>query len=459
MMHAKLRSMRARMTALFALFVALLLLTGGAAVQNREERRAEKRAREVLSVALERARAEISEAKPDQTLRGIVESDQSELSAGGLVLVVAQGQKVLWRSRQHAPNWPKIGDDWRVQTLSHGGQTLVLAQEWEPIEEDLEETARALWQLGALILIATVLAAWFVVGRTLSPLDKLAAQAQGASIDGLQVRLESPSSDAEMRHLTQTLNDLLGRLEKETQARGRFYAAASHELRTPIQVLLGQIDVARARPRSVASHEEVLAQLQSETERLAALVQDLLQLNALEMRQNQAPRERLNLAFWVQRALSQQAEAIAERDLMLDVRLGDAEIEAPPAHVEILLRNLLENAVKYAAPSSSLQVGLESDVNGAHFQVWNRCDLAADADLSAWFEPFFRPDASRNSQTGGNGLGLSIVAALARANGWKVELQAHQNGVRARVWLASTTASGSRNGLPGAVASIAKTDE
>lgn len=453
-MSGHLRSMRARMTALFALFVAGLMLIGGAAVQNREARRADKLSRESLSFAFERAHVEIEETKANpktshKTLLQIVTSNRSELAAGGLVLVVVAEKnpapEVLWRSRQHAPQWPDFGDDWRVRSLSQGGQTLVLAQDWELIEEDLAETARALWQLGALVVGATALGAWFVVGRTLSPLDRLAAQAQaqaqGASIEGLQVRLESPSSDAEMRHLTQTLNDLLARLEKEAQARGRFYAAASHELRTPIQVLLGQIDVARSRARPVASHEEILAQLQSETERLAALVQDLLQLNALEMRQNMAPRERLNLKFWVERALSQQAESIDGRELMLDAHLGDAEIEATPAHIEILLRNLLENAVKYAAPSSSLQVGLESDGQSARFEVWNRCDLPADADLTTWFEPFFRPDASRNSQTGGNGLGLSIVAALALANGWKVELQAHQNGVLAQVWFDIATVS------------------
>ena len=79
---------------------------------------------------------------------------------------------------------------------------------------------------------------------------------------------------------------------------------------------------------------------------------------------------------------------------------------------------------------------LETDAgkDGAQLRVWNACELPAGADLSGWFEPFYRPDESRNSQTGGNGLGLSIVAALARANGWKVELQAHDAGVTAQVW-------------------------
>ena len=433
----KLRSMRARMTALFALFVALLMLLAGGAVQRHEMWRSEKRVKEILEVARERADAEIAKnsAQGRDSLLETVRADAGEIAAGGLTLMVTQGDKVLWQSRRRAPNWPDIDDDWRARTLAHNGQTLVLARDWEPVEEDLEETAIALWALGFLVVGATAVAAWFVVGITLSPLDKLAAQARVASTEGtgLDVRLRSPSSDAEMTYLTQTLNALLAQLQREAQARGRFYAAASHELRTPIQVLQGQIDVAQSRPRSVAAHEEVLAQLQAETQRLAALVADLLQLNSLEMRQSETPRETLNLAFWVERALSQQAQALAARASKLQTRLEEVEICAPPLHLEMLLRNLLENAAKYNAPGGTIEIVVKRTENGAQLRLWNACELPDDAQIENWFEPFYRPDAARNSQTGGNGLGLSIVAALGRANGWHIALQQRDGGVEATV--------------------------
>ena len=431
-MNAKFRSMRARMTALFALFVALLMGAGGAAVQHREARRAEKRSREILAVAVERAHDEI-EGNLSDTLLETVTGDANEIAAGGLAMLVVQNDRVLWRSRSHVPNWPRVGANWRYAEVSRGGQTLVLARDWAPIAEDLRETSFALWQLGFLVVGATTVAAWLVVGRTLSPLDKLAEQAQNASIESLAVRLRAPSSDAEMLHLTRTLNSLLERLEREAQARGRFYAAASHELRTPIQALLGEIEVTLSRSRSGPFYRESLGQVHDETTRLKSLVQDLLQLNALEMRQVRAARESLDLWQCAQYALTQACQAIEERALHLETRFDEVEISAPPAHVEMLLRNLLENAVKYATPGSALRLEICAQQNGAQLCVWNACDLSAGTDLSGWFEPFFRPDESRNSQTGGNGLGLSIVAALARANGWKVELQALNEGVIARV--------------------------
>ena len=436
------RSIRARVTALFALFVALLMCAGGAAVQHREERRAEKRSREILSVALERARDEVNESdepgaklSEPRTLLQVVRADSNEIAAGGLSLLVVQNNRVVWRSRRHAPDWPRVGENWRIAQLSQNGQTLILAHDWAPVAQDLRESARSLWQLGLLIVGATTLAAWLIVGRTLSPLDALANQAQDASTEGLAVRLRAPSSDAEMLHLTRTLNDLLGRLEREARARGRFYAAASHELRTPIQALLGEVEVALSRPRSGPFYREALGQIHDETKRLKTLVQDLLQLNALEMRQTQSAREPLDVPERLQRALIQQCEIIEARALQLDTRFNEAEIEAPPAHLEMLLRNLLENAVKYATPGSTLKIATVTS-DHCYLSIWNACSLPENADLTNWFEPFYRPDEARNSQCGGNGLGLSIVAALARANGWKIELSHRDDGVMAQVWFA-----------------------
>lgn len=426
--------MRARMTTLFGVFVAVLVLVGGAFMHHHEERRAEKRSYEIVKSGIERARVEMEEpVNRKKSLLQVAKDEGGEIGAGGLVLIVFDASGVLWKSHQPAPLWPAVGENWRVQTISRRGQTMVVAQDWKPIAKELNEAERALWLPGIIFLICTTLGAWFVVGKTLLPLDKLASQAKNASAERLKVRLEAPSSDAEMQHLTQTLNDLLGRLEKEAQARGRFYAAASHELRTPLQALLGQIEVAMSRPRAVNSHEEMLVRLHHQAERLVTLVQDLLELNALEMRQDQSPREKLNLAFWVQRAFDQQSEGIESRSLSVAVDMDDLEIEEPSSHVEILLRNLVENAVKYALPNSEIRVNAKREGDLLYLTIWNAFNLTPDTEMDNWFEPFFRHDTSRNSTTGGNGLGLSIVAALAHNNGWKVNLQPRDQGVEACV--------------------------
>ncbi|RYG72565.1 HAMP domain-containing protein [bacterium] len=430
-----LRSMRARMTSLFALLVALLMFAAGAAVLRREERRTEKRVKESLMVAVEAVESEISEVESQgKPFTEILKEEQGEIAAGGLLLILTDAEgKTVWKSRHDAPTWPSMGDNWRFQTIARDGETLVIAKDWAPIQEEFRDTREGLWLLGIVVVAGTAMLAWFVVGQTLSPLGKLAAQAQNASIESLQVKLHSPSSDAEMLHLTATLNTLLSRLEKEAQARGRFYAAASHELRTPIQVLLGEVDVVRSRKRSTEEYEAALAQVQENTERLAQLVSDLLQLNALEMRQTQAPCEPVNLRFWVERAAQQQELAANERGLLIDAQLMDSPIQAPPLHLEILLRNLMENAVKYSEPDKTIRLTLEAETSRVKLEIWNVCAMGAETDPGSWFEPFYRPDASRSSETGGNGLGLAICRAVCTANGWKITLANRDQGLLATV--------------------------
>ncbi|RYX81458.1 hypothetical protein EON83_23995 [bacterium] len=429
-----LRSMRNRMTALFALLVAVLMIGVVLGMIRLERRRATARVDEILQLALERAQHEAyDEADPKKTLVQNVQSEQGEIAAGQVALWVVQGERVLWSSQQDAPPNPHTHSDWRARTLVIGSQSVIIARHWEPEEEELRATTRELVGLGFLVVTTTAILAWLLVGLILSPIVRLAHQAQNATLQGVSVRLLPPSSDVEMNYLTGTLNDLLTRLEHQAQERGHFYAAASHELRTPIQVLLGEIEVARSRPRSIEEHEEVLFQVQQDAEKMAELVQDLLQLNALEMRQNLAAKEEINVAFWIERAIEQQSQRIEARSLSLDVQLQDLLIDAPPSHVEVLLRNLVENATKYSDSNSVIRINLTSEVDGVQFEISNSCEMPAVVHFDEWFVPFFRTDATRSSQMVGNGLGLPICRELCTANGWDISLHTDGTGLTVRV--------------------------
>jgi signal transduction histidine kinase len=130
-----------------------------------------------------------------------------------------------------------------------------------------------------------------------------------------------------------------------------------------------------------------------------------------------------------------------ERGLEVKTEFSEVKIEAPTVHLEMLLRNLLENAVKYAKQNSTVEVIIKKQENGTDFSVWNDSEsslgIGTERDLSAWFEPFFRLDASRNSKTGGNGLGLAICASIARANNWSITLESKNGGVHASVFFPS----------------------
>ena len=108
-------------------------------------------------------------------------------------------------------------------------------------------------------------------------------------------------------------------------------------------------------------------------------------------------------------------------------------VQAALSHLDILLRNLLENAVKYAEPDSEVEVCVATSPAEIVLSLFNRCPFSPIWDEAKLFEPFYRPDASRNSETGGNGLGLAICKAVAGANGWGLSLRQEAAGVRAEV--------------------------
>lgn len=340
--------------------------------------------------------------------------------------------------------WSGTKDDWLViaSAVAPGPQPRILfvAQSWRAILQDQTRQKVELLCLSLFAVLGVAGGAWLLVGRTLSPIGRLAVQAGAASVERLEVRLKAPSRDAEVVELVDTLNGLLSRLAETAAAKGRFYAAASHELRTPLQALSGHLEVALTRARTADEYEQFLQESLKQTRRLTSLVQDLLLLHQLDSAPPR-PQEPVDLAEVCTGVLDHLQPLVEARGLPLSVDLpAGACILAVPTHAEILVRNLIENAVRYASPGGAVTVALSREGTGPStesgggapcLEVFNECPPLGDRDPQKLFEPFYRPDTARNSRTGGNGLGLAICRAIATANGWQVTLQQEPQGVRA----------------------------
>src|SRR5262249_45706932 len=106
------------------------------------------------------------------------------------------------------------------------------------------------------------------------------------------------------------------------------------------------------------------------------------------------------------------------------------EVLAPPSHVDILIRNLIENAVKYATPGGGVSVSTRALETGAlELRVYNDHSSPVPLDLDRWCEPFYRADPSRSAMTGGNGLGLAICQRIADTNNWIFCIQSESGGI------------------------------
>jgi signal transduction histidine kinase len=439
----RLSSVRARMTAavtvLFAAWVALV----GAGLFAYLYYSAERNATRALDLATREVTTDISEEArhlgaaelPTSQIIRVVDEEAKEGGLRGLApLVVGPDGKAAWRLQQGTPPWPPRGADWRFRSVSAGGNTVVLGLDWGQVRGTLRQEAAALLCLGLFTIAAVALASWALVGRTLSPIGSLSRHAREASVDELRVRLQAPSNDAEITELVATLNGLLERIADTAAAKGRFYAAASHELRTPLQALSGHLEVALSRPRREDEYRAAIGEALSQTRRLTRLAQDLLLLNQLDSASPVQSREPVDLAEVCERTLRQVQPIIAPRGLRLSTEdIAEAAVLAPPAHVDILARNLVENAVRYAASGGEVRLSVRDDAEGATLTVFNECPPIPEWDPASSFEAFAWPDRARRAAAGGHGLGLAICGAIARANQWTLTLDHDGRGVLATV--------------------------
>lgn len=285
--------------------------------------------------------------------------------------------------------------------------------------------------LGASVIAFVMVGTWFMVGSTLSPINKLAQQAASSSTDTLNVALTSPSGDREVVNLVTTLNDLLGRLAKTAAEKGRFYAAASHELRTPIQALSGHLETALSRQRSEEEYEISLQEAQSQTRRLTSLVQDLLLLHQLEGNML-PPIEDVDVKEAVEGVLEPLGPLIEAKEMHVCPNLEVCSVKGPSTHVQIMVRNIIENAAKYGKWGGEIVVVTTASNGEPRLVVFNESESQPDWNSPALKEAFYKGDEARTS--GGNGLGLAICRAIAAANKWKFEIKNESNGVVASVW-------------------------
>lgn len=295
------------------------------------------------------------------------------------------------------------------------------------LEIDTTHDTRMLKALALTLLLATLGCAGltgmgirWLVQRDLRPLRELAAQTRAISADRLDQRLQLECPAEELQPWLQQFNALMGRLEKAYAQLEGFNADVAHELRTPLASLIGQTEVALSRERPPHELRETLASNLEEMQRLSSLVNDMLFLSRADRGASARRGEPLSLAELAQEVLEFHEAPLEEAGLKVRVQ-GDAQLPVDAPLVRRALSNLLGNATRFATAGSTVTVELraEPDTGGARLLVHNLGPGIEAAALPRLFDRFFRCDLARSHGPDQlhHGLGLAIVAAIARMHG------------------------------------------
>lgn len=330
----------------------------------------------------------------------------------------------------------------------HRAFEVTVAVPLDPVHADLRALAAALAGLTLAVLAAALFAGRAVCLRALAPVARMTEAAKSMGAADLTHRLPVADSADDLAALALAFNGLLDRLAEAFERERRFAGEASHQLRTPLTALIGQVEVALRREREPAEYRRALATVLDQSGRLRRVVEALLFLARAEADTRQPGVERIDLAAWTADRLRDRADRPRAGDLAFEPPAGAVPAEAHPDLLGELLDALIDNALKYSEPGTPVTVRVGRAPDGAWVEVEDRgCGIGA-ADLPHLFRPFFRSEAVRRRGVPGVGLGLAVAYRIATALGGSIGVTTEVGrGSRFRVRLPdATTRAGAPSG-------------
>jgi two-component system, OmpR family, sensor kinase len=269
---------------------------------------------------------------------------------------------------------------------------------------------------------ATFVGGWWLAVRVVKPVDEITSQAEAIGAGTLGQRIAAHADSQEYERLVDVLNTMLARLEASFDAQRRFTADASHELRSPLTALRGEIELALRRDRDPDEYRRVLQSNLQEVDRLTSLAKDLLTLARSDSGVMQPRFQTADVAALCENVL-ERLRGKANRRGVRFLSHAPEPVEAilDPGLLEQLLWNLVDNAVKFSPPGGDVDVSVTRVDHAVRIRVADQGPGIPAEDIGQIFDRFYRVDRARTAgETGGTGLGLAIVRAIAEAHGGSV---------------------------------------
>jgi two-component system OmpR family sensor kinase len=311
---------------------------------------------------------------------------------------------------------------------SFSGQLVVFAVPFDDVAATLHQLLQLEVFIGVAVVAATALLALLIIRVGLRPLKRMGAVAADIAAGDLTRRVEPATRDTEIGRLGLALNGMLSQIESAFAERTRsesllrrFIADASHELRTPLTSIRGYAEMLR-RGAEKSPEDSAIARrrIEEESVRMSVMVDDMLVLARLGQGRP-LEREQVDLQAIARDAVADAHAVAPQRDITLQAP-GQVVVTGDETRLRQVLGNLVRNAIVHTPSGSPIEIGVASHDGFATMSVSDHGPGLRPEDTGRIFEPFYRADPSRSRDSGGVGLGLSIVAAVVTAHGGKVRV-------------------------------------
>ena len=293
--------------------------------------------------------------------------------------------------------------------------------------EDMDEVFNSLAYIFIFGMLASVVVAggvgWFLAKKALKPVSVITEAARRIEAENLNERIEIKVPQDEIGRLASTMNEMIGRLEKSFRQIRQFTGDASHELKTPLTIMKGEIEIALRSKGDAEYLREVLASNLEAIDRMSYIVMNLLDLAKMDVEKGTTAHDVVDLGKVVSDRCEQFKRLALDSGVRLDM-LENKELLVRGDHVRIsqLVFNLIDNAIKYTPAGGSVEALLKKEGGWAVFKVRDTGIGISAEDLSYIFDRFYRVDKARKN-VGGAGLGLSICKEIAEAHGGTITVE------------------------------------
>jgi heavy metal sensor kinase len=287
--------------------------------------------------------------------------------------------------------------------------------------EDMEEALHTLFLILSITIPSALavasLGGHFLANRALRPVDEVTNTARAITSHNLNRRIRITKAKDEIGRLAETLNEMISRLDQSFKKIRQFSADVSHELKTPLTVLKGEIEVALRRERTGGDYRTILRSNLEEINNMTKVVDDLLLLSRADTGEVPLTKTVVDLSEFLSE-IQIQSQVLATSK-SIDVYLhNNQEVYAlaDPLRLKAMMLNLVENGIKYSPQGGRIDITLDKENSSALITVSDQGIGIPQEALPHIFDRFFRVDKARSRQEGGSGLGLSICKWIAEAH-------------------------------------------
>lgn len=293
---------------------------------------------------------------------------------------------------------------------------IIVAYPTESMSETLKSLADIYKILSPLFFMIAIVGGALISAKSLSRIDSIIKRTEEISAANLNETIEGGEYSDEYGRLVRKMNDMIQRIRTSIEYMNQFSIAASHELKTPLTILRGEIEVCLKSPKTAEQYKEVLLSNYEEVMRLNNIIDKLFFISKIDHSLIKLKLEKVHLSdFLIEIVEGARILGKEKNNKLVLEDNAEVYVQADPEIMKLAVLNLIENAIKYGEENHNIIIrGDKAGSDMVGISVINKGDGIEESQIDKIFDRFYRVESSRNRGTGGIGLGLSLVQGIVK---------------------------------------------